>query len=431
MIEYIYFVKCPNCEDEHFYFFDEAKAFALDRLTQKPIITQTEVNRNDFGECTDHCDLGTVWSWEDMMQDTEFADTVFSKAETFGISEDLDAFDDFDIGTQIDEFDNIDNSLDFEIEEISNKKSITEDSMYVPRNPATQATRTPKDSDYVIVLKHPINKKHYFLSKDYTITTDINRAMTYSGKFSAEDEIKYAEDAADNYGFTFEVKIDTYQDDTYYDDYRSVNFFVTTVAEARKLLGVTDKTTSQDSLRKPIPEGMTIEQLVEEMEENEDEVECKWCGELFGKDQCRREIDLGWLCARCEAGIKSRGETLTFREYDYDDFLDESTAVPDSPNIGKYVRLVVANPKYRAAGTEYSLLELKSLLRVSKIAGLSNQGINLIVKFDNRCKVLQETDDGYLVLIPCYYRNQMDRSKIDEHPKYVRCWVPKAQTQFI
>ena len=29
MIEYIYFVKCPNCDDEHFDFFDEAKAFAL------------------------------------------------------------------------------------------------------------------------------------------------------------------------------------------------------------------------------------------------------------------------------------------------------------------------------------------------------------------------------------------------------------------
>ena len=65
MVTYIYFVKCPNCEDEHFDFFDDAKAFARGCISQKPIITQTEVNRNDFGECTASSDLGTIWSWED------------------------------------------------------------------------------------------------------------------------------------------------------------------------------------------------------------------------------------------------------------------------------------------------------------------------------------------------------------------------------
>ena len=198
MITYTYIVKCPECEDEFFDFFDEAKEFALSCMSKKPIITQTEVERNDFGECTDHCDLGTIWSWEDMMQDTKSEDdTIFSKNETFGISEDLDDFDDFDIGPQSDEFDSIDNSVDFEIDEIS------------------------------------------------------------------------------------------------------------------------------DNFRKPIPEGMTIEQLVEEMEENEDTVECTWCNDLFDKSECRKEVDLGWLCSRCEAAIKSRGETLTFRENNYWDFLDE------------------------------------------------------------------------------------------------------------
>ena len=83
MIQYIYFVKCPNCEDEHFDFFDEAKEFALSCLSKKPVITQTEVCRNDFGECTDHSDLGTVWSWEDMMKDVPAApeQLTFSKAD--------------------------------------------------------------------------------------------------------------------------------------------------------------------------------------------------------------------------------------------------------------------------------------------------------------------------------------------------------------
>ena len=238
MVTYIYFVKCPGCEDEHFDFFDKAKDFALGCLSQKPIITQTEVCRNDFGECTDSADLGTVWSWEDMMKetDTEPAVSVFTK-------DDLKRIDNHDP-----EFDAIDNSVDFE-PEISEVSSI--------------------------------------------------------------DEIP-------------------------------------------------------DNFRKPIPEGMTIEQLVEEMEENEDTVECagceelfpkgdctfskeigwlcpdcvdrvvlcNWCDELFDKSECRYEVDLGWLCSRCEMAIKSRGETLTFREGNYWDFLDEKLDIDiDFSNI--------------------------------------------------------------------------------------------------
>ncbi len=192
MVTYIYFVKCPNCEDEHFDFFDDAKAFAMSCMSQKPIITQTEVCRHDFGECTDSADLGTIWSWEDAMQgvSVEPECATFSKTATFG-SDDSDP-----------EFDNLDNSVDFEAVESETSEGSTAE-------------------------------------------------------------------------------------------------------------------------RKPIPEGMTIEQLVEEMEENEDTVECTWCNDLFDKSECRKEVDLGWLCSRCEMAIKSRGETLTFREGNYWDFLDE------------------------------------------------------------------------------------------------------------
>ncbi len=211
MVTYIYFVKCPDCEDEYFDFFDEAKEFALGCLSKKPIITQTEVCRNDFGECTDHSDLGTIWSWEDECRDTECgyaeaepAISIFTKDDLKRMARGSDP-----------EFDSIDNSVDFEVEE-----------------PVTSET-------------------------------------------SAID------DAPDNF-------------------------------------------------RKPIPEGMTIEQLVEEMEENEDEVECTWCEDLFDKSECRKEVNLGWLCSRCEAAIKSRGETLTFKENNYWDFLDEDATEPEA-----------------------------------------------------------------------------------------------------
>ena len=158
MIEYIYFVKCPNCEDEHFYFFNDAKECAMSQLSKKPIITQTEVNRNDFGECTDSCDLGTVWSWEDMMKDApvDSERTTFAKADTLECDNCFDP-----------EFDELDNSLDVPV------------------------------------------------------------------------------------------------------------------------------------ARKPVPADMTIESLVEEMEENEDTVECKVCEELYDKAKCQKDPERGWVCEAC------------------------------------------------------------------------------------------------------------------------------------
>ena len=169
MIEYIYFVKCPNCEDEHFYFFSDAKDCAMGRLSQKPIITQTEVNRNDFGECTDHCDLGTVWSWEDMMKDVpaDSEQTTFSKVDTVECDNCFDH-----------EFDELDNSL-------------------------------------------------------------------------------------------------------------------------------------ETVIHKPVPAEMTVEQLVEEMEENEDDVECRRCEELFDKSECKYDKDYhGWLCWHCQQAVLDHGGDL-------------------------------------------------------------------------------------------------------------------------
>lgn len=230
MLEYIYFVKCPGCEDEHFNFFNEAKEYAMSLLSKKPIITQIEVDRNDFGECIDSCDLGTVWSWEEMMQDTSTEpETVFTKADTL-----------CDCGGKCGD-----------------------------------------------------NCK--------------------CGKHHEDPEF----DALDN---SLEVDI-----------------------------------------RKPVPADMSIDDLVEAMEENEDTIECAGCEELFAKDdcfykegigwlcsdcedrivkctwceelydrsECRKEVDMGWLCDRCQAAIMSRGEPLTFRENTYWDFLEEEVDSAD------------------------------------------------------------------------------------------------------
>lgn len=196
MIQYIYFVKCPNCEDESFDFFDEAKAHALGCLSQKPIITQTEFDRDDYGVCVNARDLGTVWSYDEVLgtdcgseEDNQI--TTFSKSETFDISDE--------------EF----------------NKEFEDDAVVIE----------PKE----------------------TITKDSD----------------------------------------------------------------------------PTPD---IKAIVEMMEENEDTVECTWCEDLFDKSECRYEVDLGYLCSRCQAAIMSRGEPLTFRENNYWDFLDEEVSTDDLTN---------------------------------------------------------------------------------------------------
>jgi hypothetical protein len=205
MIEYIYIVKCPGCEDEMFNFFTDARMQCDLLMSKKPSITQVEVERNDFGECTDFHDLGTVWSWEEAMKDTEGGYTEAEPAKTLFTKDDLKLM----TNGQDPEFDNLDNSVDCEVEE-------------------------PETSEV-----SPVE-------------------------------------------------------------------------------------------RKPIPEGMTIEQLVEEMEENEDTVECVLCQDLFDKSTCRKELNLGWLCRRCADDLIARGEGPVFKEDNYWDFLDEDAELKEA-----------------------------------------------------------------------------------------------------
>lgn len=254
MIEYIYFVKCPNCEDEPFSFFDEAQHYALGCLSSKPIITQVEVDRDDFGCCTDSRDLGTVWSYDNIMDSdlsvTEPAEPMmFSKSETFDLSDD-ELFSEFD-------------------------------------------------------------------DEEFTIEDD--------------DDI--------------EISIEDDEDD---DDDEDI---VITIED--------DENTSID-----------IKSLVEMMEENEDTVECKWCEDLFDKSECRYELNLGWLCSRCQAAIMSRGETLTFKENNYWDFLDDDHESEDTEleEAYHYPRLnAIPNSKEQILDKLAEIPELQRYVQEGKI----------------------------------------------------------------
>lgn len=476
MIEYIYFVKCPQCEDEHFSFFDEAKEFALRCLSKKPIITQTEVCRNDFGECTDSCDLGTVWSWEDMMDnmtDDEPAKVIFTKDDLCDYDSENDP-EFIDHESEDDDF-YFTNSLE---EEVATKVAFNNNNDRVEFfklcseigiETAADLKRFISDNGVTGNATNLLKKLRDYraeLGPDFKIRESAETTNKFVIVGEKEDYSKFY------YNVPSENWVAKVNEATLFDDRnRAVEVwhdvdksdFYTTRIMIKPVRLKECNSSGSNSYRKPIPEGMTIEQLIEEMEENEDTVECAgceelfpkdecthkdgigwlcsdcedtvvkctWCEELYDKSECRYEVDLGWLCSRCEQAIKSRGETLTFKEGNYWDFLDESTMVSDSANIGKHVRLVNSSSRYNKEGMEYTLFDLKQLLRSSRITDLSVSSINLIAKFDNNCSIMQETDKAYLITIPCYFRNQLDRSKLEEHPVYVRCWVPKPSTKII
>ena len=329
MVQYIYFVKCPGCEDEHFDFFDEARGFAMGCLSKKPIITQTEVCRNDFGECTDSADLGTVWSWEDVMKDTEEPEaSVFSKG-------DLDKYDpdnDYEFANDEDDF-RVINGLDEDITSGVAFKS------------SEEFTQFKKLCDELGIKTMGEVAEFKQLCAELGILTlgDIKNFMQENGANKTNLLAKLREYRAD-LGPDFKVK-ESIEEATklktwicFYEgrDIGTVRAATKEEAEEQMMIqypgrnynntdwGVELLNPSTEACeRKPVPEGMTIEQLVEEMEENEDEVECTWCNDLFPKDMCKKEVNLGWLCSRCADGIMSRGETLTFKENNYWDFLDE------------------------------------------------------------------------------------------------------------
>jgi hypothetical protein len=289
MTEYIYIVKCPGCEDEMFSFFTDARMQCDLVMSKHPIITQVEVERNDFGECTDSHDLGTVWSWEEAMKDTEGGCTDAEPTKSIFTKDDLKDY----IPDNDPEFDDDDFYFDTGLVEAV--------------APTKISFKTKEAYEEFIKLCSEIG---------IVTGADLKRFMADNNANDGNLLDKLRE-YRDELGTEFEIK--------------------------------------ECNQRKPIPEGMTIKQLVEEMEENEDTVECvgceelypkdecfhkddigwlcgdcedrivkcTWCEELFDKSECRKEVDLGWLCSRCEMAIKSRGETLTFREGSYWDFLDE------------------------------------------------------------------------------------------------------------
>jgi hypothetical protein len=359
MIQYIYFVKCPNCEDEHFDFFDEAKGFALGCLSKKPIITQTEVCRNDFGECTDSSDLGTIWSWEDECKDCQEPveePAVFTKDE---ITKFVDGYDpDTDPEFADDDFFAVNNLEETLVEDYADLYDRIKDMVFdgIIPGPASQYTYVNNWGRMTLVRITDKGVEEVDLKKAYQQAREKDAAekpLTEGFTFSLNNakDLEEFMKLCDEVGMKTVGDLDHFVKETAEDE----GTILDKLREYRAELGPDfnikeaytdpeteciyndniectnneDCTDCPNNPKNTVYNGKTLKELVEEMEENEDEVECTWCNDLFPKDMCKKEVNLGWLCSRCADGIMSRGETLTFRENNYWDFLDEDAGPRD------------------------------------------------------------------------------------------------------
>lgn len=304
MIQYIYFVKCPDVDDEPFDFFDDAKSYALNCLSSKPTICQVEVDRNDFGECVNSTDLGQIWSWEDEMSD---------------VSDD----------TTTNVFD-----LEFDDADISGESILDS----VPDN-----FRRPVPADMTIdglVEAMEENEDMVECKECFNLVTKESCTKSDHGYICKEcagaslEEAGSLSDIAAAYNSEHpdaQIHASDLEDTVYGDAPRNFDGFETK-REFNKEYNLIRRKKPRDEFDR----SRLSETFEDEDEMDEDTVQCTWCEELFDRSECRYEVDLGWLCSRCEAAIKSRGETLTFREGSYWDLLDEEAdllAETDEPTI--------------------------------------------------------------------------------------------------
>lgn len=105
-------------------------------------------------------------------------------------------------------------------------------------------------------------------------------------------------------------------------------------------------------------------------------VRCTWCEEIFTKDMCGFEADLGWLCDRCQQAITSRGERLTMvinpTEDDFKRVMNEDIPMTSDELMNKYgtddVDLINAGKEseervaLQEKAPEYDLTEVNKLL---------------------------------------------------------------------
>ena len=173
----------------------------------------------------------------------------------------------------------------------------------------------------------------------YTVDSDIDDELLYAEFETKDAAIAYAMRNLDKLPFVTEVEIET---DSYsgIEDALSYNtIWDHTMAEGateepdddywNDLATMYDDTDKHDLGDTTWFESM--DNLVETLEDNEDEVECKECFDLFPKTDCIK-LAVGYVCPTCaECGTVSEDEVFKIDFPEYEKFSGGNDMIPEDP----------------------------------------------------------------------------------------------------
>ena len=109
-------------------------------------------------------------------------------------------------------------------------------------------------------------------------------------------------------------------------------------------------------------------------DENGDKwIHCQWCGELVPVSECRKELNLGWICDGCQRTLYSRGEKAVYA--DGADYLEEATNLKVGDKISFYANGYKSNGKFSNKGDIKMNTEVTKVYDNGAVSAKDPQGV--------------------------------------------------------
>lgn len=78
-----------------------------------------------------------------------------------------------------------------------------------------------------------------------------------------------------------------------------------------EVIGI-DKSINEELFTREEQKEFNMDEEGYSLDSHDQYVRCGWCEEIFTKDECKFEMDMGWLCPRCQDALYARGETTVY-----------------------------------------------------------------------------------------------------------------------
>lgn len=183
-----------------------------------------------------------------------------------------------------------------------------------------------KSLDYHLKEKLISNEDYNILKKEYGITDSLTETNTkyddyYEGNDYWELSDAFVNGDIDNEELMGSLK-EMYSEDAAIKKYKEI----TGDNDFKKLNEITKGYTSDesDSFTQEEKEEYNLDDEGYD-DSGEKWIHCEWCKDVVPVSDCKKELNLGWICDRCQKALYSRGEKPVYDEYATFDESDEDS----------------------------------------------------------------------------------------------------------